>query len=321
MVMSSGWYFPYISQTIVMNYEGLSTYRATAKQFTYDPNTENLVEEVDLGEVNNVVLNGQTFTQVGTTPVYTWMTYTSLGRPSDVKLTSDSAGNNRLRETQMSYDSRGNLTGNQVWLDTASGFITTTTTVYDQYGNPIQATDAAGITTSTTYDPTYQQYPISQSTAGFVNQFTYDVRSGATVQAIDAKGLVASNAFDVLYRSIGTYISTTPNGAPTLWKAKMSYTLGGVSPTYGRQSMSSKNCVLKEVNNVLDAVNGFQTYTYLDGLGRTIQTRAESETAGQYRVANGCGTIPAVSSVPAPDHGENDAICIHFPDDIVACVR
>ena len=46
---SNGWYFPFIAQTIEINYEGLSNYRAVAKEFTYDTNTENLFEEADLG--------------------------------------------------------------------------------------------------------------------------------------------------------------------------------------------------------------------------------------------------------------------------------
>ena len=275
---SSGWYFPYISQAIEMTYEGLSSYSATAKQFTYDANTENLIEEADLGEVANIIVNGQTFTDGGNDSVYTWMSYTNWGRPSDIKITSDSAGNSSLRETKLFYDSRGNLTGNQVWLDTA-GFITTTSTAYDQYGNPYQATDAAGITTYTTYDSTYQQYPITQTTATFANQFVYDIRSGLTVEAIDAKGLVASNSFDPFYRSTATYISTSAYGAPTLWKTKTSYSLGGISGGV------SYNYVHKQANDATDA-NGFETYTYFDGIGRTIQSRTESETAGQFRVAN-----------------------------------
>jgi len=279
MLNSNGWYFPFISQTIVMNYEGLSSYRATARQFSYDTNTENLIEESTLGEITNVVFNGQTFTDIGNDSLYTWMSYTNLGKPSDIKITSDSAGNNRLRETLMFYDSRGNLTGNQFWLDTAGGFISTTATSYDQYGNPVQATDAAGTTTYTVYDPTCEQFPITQTTATFTNQYVFDIRSGSVSEAIDVKGLVVSNAFDVFYRSTATYISTNAYGAPTLWKTKTSYSFGGVT------GGTSYNFVHKQVNDATDA-NGFETYNYIDGIGRTIQTRAESETAGQFRVAN-----------------------------------
>src|SRR6185312_5124366 len=93
LMNSNGWYFPFISQTIAMNYEGLSSYRATAKQFSYDTNTENLVEEASLGEVTSVDAANQSCTDVGNDSVYTWITFASLGnilnKPSDIKITSD----------------------------------------------------------------------------------------------------------------------------------------------------------------------------------------------------------------------------------------
>lgn len=277
---SNGWYFPYVAQTIVMNYEGLPSSRAIAYQFDYDTNNENLLEEADLGEVTNAVFNGQTFTQVGSDQLYTWVAYTNFNKPSDLKITSDSAGSNRLRETQMFYDSRGNLNQNQTWLNTLGNFITVWSTLFDQYGNPIQSTDAAGITTYTTYDPVYIQYPISQVTGTFTNQFDYDVRSGTTTQSTDPKGLVSSNSYDVFYRNIGTYISTNAYGTPWLWKTKMNYVFGGAS------GGMSTNYIYKQINDTVDPINGFESYAYLDGFGRAIQTRIESETAGQFRVAN-----------------------------------
>lgn len=281
----TGSYFPFISQTIVMNFEGLATYRATAKQLAYNPFTGNLTNDTSRGEVTNVVFSTHAFTDVGNDSLYTHTTWTTfantniLNKPASLKITSDSAGNNRLRETQFSYDARGNLTTNRVWLDTAGGFITTGWTVYDQYGNPTSSTDAAGITSTTVYDSTYQQYPITQFTGTFTNQFSYDVRSGAALQAIDAKGLVASNCFDVFFRPVASYISTTAYGAPTLWRAKLEYNLGGI------QNGISYNYVRKRVYDAVDLVNGHETYAYSDGLGRGIQVRTEAET-GQYRVAD-----------------------------------
>jgi RHS repeat-associated protein len=286
LLNSNGWYFPFISQSIVMTYEGLSSYRAVAKQFSYDTNTENVVMTANIGEVTNVVVNGQTFTDVGSDSVYTWMTYTNIGsildKPSDVKNTSDSAGANRLRETQMSYDSHGRMTSSQVWLDSTGTFISVGSTAYDQYGNVIQSTDAAGITTTTTYDSTYQQFPITQVTGTFTNSTVPDIRSGMTLTATDAKGLVASNSYDVFFRPVASYISTNAYGAPTLWQSRTYYSLGGIS------SGISYNYVHSQVNDAVDTVNGFETYTYSDGMGRTIQTREEAETSGQFRVANAC---------------------------------
>jgi RHS repeat-associated protein len=281
---TNGWYFPDIAQTTVMNYEGLSSYRATAAQFSYSLNTENLTNEVDFGEVTNVVFNGQTFTDVGNDSVYKWMTYTNIGNilnlPSDVKITSDSAGANRLQETLDSYDASGNPKVGQSWLSTAGAFITTVSNNYDQYGNRIQTTDAAGITTTATYDSTFEQFPVSSTTGTFTSSSTFDNRSGLVVTDTDAKGLVSSNVYDVFFRPTANYISTNSYGPPVLWQSFTTYSLGGISGGV------SQNYVFSQVNNAVNEVSGFQTYTYSDGLGRTIETRAESETSGQDRVAN-----------------------------------
>lgn len=285
---ANGWYFPYIAQTIIMNYEPLGSYRATATQFTYDTNSGNVLAEADLGEVTGVSFAGQTFTDASASDnTYKWLTYASLSnpyivsKPSDIKLTSDSGGSVRLRESTISYDSRGNMTTNQVWLDTSSSFITKSITAYDQYGNPTSGTDAAGVTTATTYDSQYKEFPLQQITATFTNSYTFDAKSGLTITITDPKGLVASNSLDVFFRSVATYISTNAFGAAVLWKTKTSYSVGGIS------GGTTANYVYKQVNDSVDPVNGFQSYSYFDGLGRVIQTRAEAET-GQYRVANTC---------------------------------
>lgn len=283
LLNTNGWYFPYISQTIVMDYEGLSSYRAVAKQFAYDTNTENLVMEVNLGEVTNVVFQGQTFTDIDNDSVYSWIAYANIGyiidRPTDTKTTSDSAGLNRLRETQMTYNSRGQEITAQVWLNTENTFITAAEDTYDQYGNNTQTTDAAGITTTTVYDSVCEQYAIASITGTFTNSCTYDIRNGAVVTATDVNGLITSNAYDVFLRPIASYISTNAFGSPSLWQSRTYYTLGGIV------NGISSNGICSQVNDAVDPVNGYQTFTYSDGLGRTIETRSEAET-GQYRVAN-----------------------------------
>jgi len=283
ILSTNGWYFPCITQTIVMSYEGLTSYRAIAKQFTYDTNTENLTAEADYGEVTNVVANGQAFTDIANDSLFEWMTYTNIGtildRPSDAKITSDSAGANRLRETLFAYDGNGNLTLKQLWLDTAGNFITISSALYDQYGNLSHSTDAAGITTTNVFDSTYYQYPVTQNTATFSSQATYDIRSGKALTATDAKGLVSSNAFDVFFRSTGSYISTNAYGTPNLWRTRTYYSQGGIS------NGISLNYFHSQINDGVDPVNGYETYKFADGLGRPIETRSESET-GQFRVAN-----------------------------------
>lgn len=280
---ANGWYFPYLSQTISMSYEGLSSYRAVAKQLQYDTSTGNLLKDINLGEVTSVSFANHTFTDIGTDSVYTHTAYANLGeiknKPSSIKITSDSAGNNRLREALFFYDSRGNLITNQVWLGTVGAFITTGSIKYDQYGNPTNSIDAAGITTASSYDSTYRQFPTIQVTATFTNQFWYDARSGGVVQSLNTRGIVSSNYYDVFYRPRESFISTNVNGAPTLWRSRIDYQLGGI------QNGISLNQVRTRRFDAVDTANGLESYTYSDGLGRVCQTRAEAEN-GQYRVVD-----------------------------------
>jgi RHS repeat-associated protein len=283
LLHTNGWYFPFTSQTITMNYEGLANYRAAARQFYYDTNNGNLIEEASLGEVTGIVLTNQSCVTGDNHAYYTWTSYASIGNildlPSDVKITSDSGGVNRLRETLLFYDARGNLTNSQAWLDTAGAFINTKSMSYDNLGNLATSTDAVGITTTVTYESTFGQFPSTSTTGSFVTSSTYDPGSGLAITSTDPKGLVTSNSFDAFFRNTGTYISTNANGAPTLWKARTDYTLGGVSGGV------SSNCVHKQENDGIDAVNGHETFTYTDGLGHLLQSRAEAEN-GHFRVVS-----------------------------------
>jgi len=280
---TNGWYFSCVTQTVVMNYEGLSSYRAIAKQFSYDTNTENMIAEADLGEVTNIVFNGQTFTDVGGDSLYQWITYTNIGnirnRPVDTKVTSDSAGATRLRESAFAYDANGNLKLSQSWLDTAGAFVLTASNSYDQFGNVTQTVDAAGVTNSYVYDSTLEQYPVTQTSGLFSSSATFDPRSGRELTATDIKGLVSSNSYDVFFRPTASYISTNAYGSPTLWQSRTYYSLGGIS------NGVSYNFVHSQVNDAVDSVNGYETYGFNDGLGRSIESRAEAET-GQFRVGN-----------------------------------
>lgn len=283
-VNTNGAYFPYVSQTITMNSENGVNYRSTAKQLTYDFATGNLTKDSSIGEVSSVVASTHSFSDVTSADnVYTHMTYASLGliknKPYSVKITSDSGGSTRLRESLFYYDARGNLTTNQVWLDSTNAFITTGSAAYDQYGNPTQSTDAAGITTTITYDSTYKQFPLTKITATFTNQSSFDVRSGVTLWAMDVNGMVVSNVFDVFYRQKESWVSTNSYGSAVLWRSKTDYNLGGISGGV------SYNYIRQRVFDAVDLTNGHESYSYSDGLGRAIQSRTEAES-GQYRVAN-----------------------------------
>jgi YD repeat-containing protein len=282
LLHTNGWAFPFIAQTISMDYEGLSSYRATAQQFSYAASsnvvtsTGNLTNQVSLGEVSSVVITNHTFTDIGNDSLYMRLAYNSQSKPTNVAVFADSGGATKLRESRFTYDSRGNLTAKLDWLNTSNSYVTNSIG-YDQYGNATSTTNPVGIVSRTIYESTYQTFPVTQITATFTNQATFDVRSGQIVTATDAKGLVSSNAFDVFYRPKEAYISTNAYGAAVLWRTKLDYTLGGIGGGV------STNYVRRRVFDAVDTTNGHETYTYFDGFGRTAQVRVEAET-GQYRV-------------------------------------
>ncbi len=281
---TNGWYFPFVSQTIELDYEGLSSYRATARQFFYDAasnvvtSTGNLTNEVNFGEVSSVTVSNHAFTNIGSDSLFTRTAYNSLGKPTNVTVFADSGGTAKLRESRFTYDARGNLTARLDWLNTSNSYVTNSIG-YDQYGNVTSTTNPVGIVTRTIYDTTYQTFPVTQITATFTNQNTFDARSGQIVTSTDVKGLVSSNAFDVFYRLKESWISTNAFATPVLWRMKLDYNLGGVGGGI------STNYVRRRVFDAVDLTDGHQTYIYFDGLGRTTQTRVEAET-GQYRVTD-----------------------------------
>lgn len=283
----SGWNFPYISQTIHVAYEGLgiSNYRATAQGLKYDFATGNVLISTNYGQVQIVSLSDHQITDsVAGDTTYTITTYTNigtiLGKPLAITLSSSASGTPALRQSINKYDGRGNLTEAKAWLDTINDYVTNSIVSYDSVGNPIQASDAAGIVTTTIYDSA-KHFPIKQITGTFTNEFLYNAASGILVWTKDPNGLTAGTDLDDLLRPIQTRISTNSINGPTLWRTKTDYVLLGAASD-GRTT----NYVRKRVYDPNDSVNGIESYSYSDGLGRTIQTRTESETNGVFRVTD-----------------------------------
>ncbi|MBI1178900.1 hypothetical protein GC207_15825 [bacterium] len=152
---------------------------------------------------------------------------------------------------------------------------------HNSYGNLTITTNEAGIVTTTDYDST-KTFPITETTAtNFVTSFLHDTKSGALLWSKASSGLVSSNQFDTFFRLTNSWVSASSNGSPGISLERRSYNLGGIS------SGSSANYVKVTLNDTTsdNPANGLDSYTYSDGLGRVIQTRAESETSGTYRVA------------------------------------
>jgi len=269
--------FAYVSQRVEMDYEGTAAYRATATQFLPDTSNGNLLTESRLGEVTGVDAAAGTFVNPGP-KLYVHTSYTNIGnirgRPVQIKITSDAGGTdaNRLQESRMGYDARGNLADKKVWHN--GPFTSVLHNTYDNYGNVFTSVDAKGVFSQYAYDTTHTFVQSKTSAPGFPPYyFVYDRRSGQLIMSVEPSGMVVSNAYDALLRITQSSIASVAFGLADIWKTKYDYHLGGMTAGI------SDNYVRQRVNDATDA-NGHETYEYTDGLGRTIQTRSESERGG-----------------------------------------
>ena len=155
-VLTGGQHFAYVAQTMNLDYPATSSaYKATAKQFFYNLSNGNLTNTTDWGAVGSVVVNGQTFTDISGDTVYNLTQYASLAntsivdRPGTVIVSTDSAGNNVLRESTFTYDtttSANMLTANDL---ICAGSYRTTNYTYDGYNNLQTEKDPVGVVTTT----------------------------------------------------------------------------------------------------------------------------------------------------------------------------
>ncbi|HVU08862.1 MAG TPA: toxin TcdB middle/N-terminal domain-containing protein [Verrucomicrobiae bacterium] len=284
-------YFPFIQQTLKMDYEGNSTPRVTAVGYAYDSSNGNMLSQTNYGEVTGVNLAAQTFSGITGTPppVYRFYTYATIGsnpdivdKPASITVSSDSSGSTVLQQSLFSYFAVTGDLKQKCDLICPSTYATNAYTV-DNYGNVATTTDPIGIVNTVNYDST-ATFPVRKYIGtladNLIDYTLYDLRSGELLAETNEQGLVTANLYDVFFRFTNSATSTTPNGAATLWRKQVRYGLGGIV------SNNSSNYVRLWENDPSDTVNGYhETYTYLDGFGRSIQTRDEAETNG-YRVSD-----------------------------------
>jgi len=263
-------------------------YRATAEKIIYDFATGNVRTNFNLGEVQLSDLSTLVTTDLDTSDNIrtetTYKTGTFLTSKPDVIMVSK-ADLNGVRKQRFNYDTRGNLTSSEVWFAEGNRWIMGSQIEYDAVGNPFRTTDPDGVVTETTFDSDYRIFPIKTTVAPGTSLemsalASFDPRSGEILRATNHLGLIGKTDYDVFFRPTATYVNEQPNAEPTLWRTRTYYYLNGISGT------TSNNKIHSQTYDPGDTVNGIETFTYLDGLGRGIQARVESETNGWYRCSD-----------------------------------
>lgn len=278
--LGGGRYFPHLDQVIEFDYEGENSARETAGSFTYNNDygfvmTETSWGEVEADETTYEILDYMTGDEIYTDYSYAANEIDWVFGVAEVLITDD--GGSTLSNIRNYYDyygilgdiGEGLLTKESAWLDTDNSWVSTEYE-YDSYGNVTLTRNPRGYETTVTYDswdfyPGTITNPLLQSIYMTVNYV-----SGEPIYFIDYNGYEYFYTYDGLGRPI-IVEGPSVDGLSTV--THVSYSYDDVSmPKLSHESLDD------------GTLDGFNTYTYLDGLGREVQIRVEGES--DYSVAD-----------------------------------
>ena len=131
------------------------------------------------------------------------------------------------------------------WSDDIDKFLTTTYT-FDEYGNETSKTDPAGLTTETTYDPTFNNLAIRQIEKGegvLTTQYTaYDQASGEIVAKVETDGRLTCAQVDGFGRNLETRIESIAPGKASVRATDFFSKQPYVAFASFTRELSSSNC-------------------------------------------------------------------------------
>lgn len=205
-----------------------------------------------------------------------------LGRASHT-YTTDSNGN-KVSEGWRYYDENSNwygvtptfgrLTKEEKWSNSASN--TVVTMEYDTYGNATSVKDAKGRTVTTRYDSIYHMYPDLVTNDLLQTQSaTYDPKTGQVLTSTDPNGQVSTRVYDTFGRAKQAFGPYDDSSHPVAWYE------------YDLSSIPVKvTAYAREENNTDDSNKIRTTYTFSDGLGKTIEVKSDAQDPAKQIISN-----------------------------------
>ena len=275
----AGVVFPYLEQKDTITYDGVSPGRTTRINYTYD-SYGNIETETRQGDI------GTSGDEAKSTRYYAYNTSDWIvNRVCHDILESYETSWIKDRETKTYYDDNatlcsltvgepGNPTDVDRWLDTTSGVITEQWG-YDDYGNVTSYTDGNSHTTTYTYDTTYKT---------LLTQTTYPITPTQTEQReydnllrlwkeTDRNGNITETQYDVFSRVTKVIRPLDSASYPTIENI---YSFDGTAPEY---------TLIKQREEHSQA-GTLDSYVFVDGFGRVIQTKEEANTSGEWIVTD-----------------------------------
>jgi RHS repeat-associated protein len=264
--------FPKLVQKIDMSYDANSDHRDTAETYTYNDNTGDITQKKEWGEVT--ASSDGTFSDTGSDLFTTDYTYATDASSTAVYLSTESRTDQSAASTSESryyYDNQalgtvtlGNRTKVERRID-ASNFASTTR-AYNAYGLPTLDRDENYASTTYSYD-IYNLYPATSTNAIGQNTFyQYNYLLGKVGTTTDANGQVWVTRYDGRGRLIKEEAPDPTTAGSRVTKASYIYNDTPLSVSVHK-------------SDYLDATNTIESFKYVDGFGRAIQTKQEAENS------------------------------------------
>ncbi|WP_194922496.1 LamG-like jellyroll fold domain-containing protein [Catenulispora pinisilvae] len=211
--------------------------------------------------------------------------------PYDVKTLAGTCSGQLSAETFLYYDNQSTWGSSPIQGDVtktvkAPGMnqTVTTTAAYDTYGRAISSTDADGNQSTTVYSPAYGLAAAVTTTdaEGHATTTNYDVARQLPVTVTDSNGNSTYETYDGLGRLLTVRLPGDSTSSPSY---KFTYNIAYTKPNGGSGSGGANtNVPANTETQRLQADGSYSaSYTFVDGLGRTIET--QTPTTGGYSVS------------------------------------
>jgi len=269
--------FVKLAQRVDYAYDGNGDHKDKAVSYIYNGSTGNVIQKIDLGEVSGS--DDGTFSDTGSDLASTTLTYaastTAPGFVSSELTHNQSAA--KVKESRYYYDdlslgslTKGNQTKKEDWI--ADSVYASTTKAYNAFGLVTQERDARNNLTTYTYDfsslyPATTTNALSQSTG-----FVYDYSSGKVKETYDPNARLHKKIYDGLDRLLAT-LEPDPSTGSLATTSVVAYT-----------DSATPGSTYTQETKYLNAATTTARYTYVDGLNRKLQERAQAEDANVYVV-------------------------------------
>ena len=264
------------TKSVTFSYDGNADHRDKAETFVFNDANGNLTSKIEWGEVAGS--DDGTFTDTASDKRTTSTTYATssayvIGLPSQETLANQST--TTVKDIKYYYDSlssgtadKGNLTKQENWATSTT--YASTTKAYNSYGLVSSERDPNYNVTSYDYD-SFNLYPATSTNAlSHVTGYLYDYSAGKVKQTLDPNSRVYQIVYDGLDRITEEKQPDLTTPTTLVVKNSYTYTVSTSTPT-----------VIHKTSN-LNSATSTDLYTYLDGFGRTLQTRKSTETTNTY---------------------------------------